>query len=66
MKILTGNQEYLDVKLSAKEDLVVLTTKTRWDEGSFAMASVNLTEAQVDSLIAEFIKLKSRIKNVKA
>ncbi len=65
MKILFGNQEYLDVKLSPKEDFVVVTTKTKWDEGSFAMSSVNLTEEQLDKLITELITLKSKVKNVK-
>ena len=65
MKILFGNQEYLDVKLSPKEDSVVVTTKTKWDEGSFAMSSVNLTEDQLDKLITELITLKSKVKNVK-
>ena len=65
MKILFGNQEYLDLKLSPKENSVVLTTKTKWDEGSFAMSSVNLTDDQVDILIAELIQLKTKIKNVK-
>jgi hypothetical protein len=65
MKILFGNQEYLDVKLSPKEDSVVVTTKTKWDEGSFAMSSVNLTEEQLDKLITELITLKSKVKNVK-
>lgn len=65
MKILFGNQEYLDLKLSSKEDSVVLTTKTKWDEGSFAMSSVNLTEEQIDKLIAELIQLKTKVKNVK-
>lgn len=65
MKILFGNQEYLDVKLSPKEDSVVVTTKTKWDEGSFALSSVNLTEEQLDKLITELITLKSKVKNVK-
>ena len=65
MKILFGNQEYLDVKLSPKEDSVVVTTKTKWDEGSFAMSSVNLSEEQLDKLITELITLKSKVKNVK-
>jgi len=65
MKILFGNQEYLDVKLSPKEDSVVVTTKTKWDEGSFAMSSVSLTEEQLDKLITELITLKSKVKNVK-
>ena len=65
MKILFGNQEYLDVKLSPKEDSVVVTTKTKWDEGSFALSSVNLTEEQLDKLVTELITLKSRLKNVK-
>lgn len=65
MKILFGNQEYLDVKLSPKEEFVVLTTKTKWDEGSFALASVNLTEDQVDKLITELLTIKTKIKNVK-
>ena len=65
MKILFGNQEYLDVKLSPKEDSVVLTTKTKWDEGSFAMSSVNLSDEQIDKLIAELIQLKTKIKNAK-
>jgi hypothetical protein len=65
MKILFGNQEYLDVKLSPKEDSVVVTTKTKWDEGSFALSSVNLTEDQLDKLVTELITLKSKIKNVK-
>jgi hypothetical protein len=65
MKILFGNQEYLDVKLSPKEEFVVLTTKTKWDEGSFALASVNLTEDQIDKLITELLTIKTKIKNVK-
>jgi hypothetical protein len=65
MKILFGNQEYLDVKLSPKEDSVVLTTKTKWDEGSFAMASVNLSDDQIDKLITELLSIKTKIKNVK-
>jgi hypothetical protein len=65
MKILFGNQEYLDVKLSPKEDSVVVTTKTKWDEGSFALSSVNLTEEQLDKLVTELITLKSKLKNVK-
>jgi len=65
MKILFGNQEYLDVKLSPKEDSVVVTTKTKWDEGSFALSSVNLTEDQLDKLVTELITLKSKLKNVK-
>lgn len=65
MKILFGNQEYLDVKLSAKEDLVTVTIKTRWDEGSFAMSSAQLNDEQLDRFIAELINLKPKIKNVK-
>jgi hypothetical protein len=65
MKILFGNQEYLDLKLSLKEDSVVITTKTKWDEGSFAMSSVNLSDEQIDKLIAELIQLKTKIKNAK-
>lgn len=65
MKILFGNQEYLDIKLSPKEDSVVVTTKTKWDEGSFALSSVNLTEEQLDKLVTELITLKSKLKNVK-
>ena len=65
MKKLFGNQEYLDLKLSSKEDSVVITTKTRWDEGSFAMSTVNLNDEQVDKLISELIKVKPRIKNAK-
>lgn len=65
MKILFGNQEYLDIKLSPKEDSVVVTTKTKWDEGSFALSSVNLTEDQLDKLVTELITLKSKLKNVK-
>jgi hypothetical protein len=65
MKILFGNQEYLDVKLSPKEDSVVLTTKTKWDEGSFALATVNLTSDQIDKLITELLTIKTKIKNVK-
>jgi hypothetical protein len=65
MKILFGDQEYLDLKLSSKEDSVVITTKTRWDEGSFAMSTVNLNDEQVDKLISELIKVKPRIKNAK-
>ena len=65
MKILFGNQEYLDLKLSPKEESVVLTTKTKWDEGSFAMSSVNLSDEQIDKLIAELIQLKTKIKNAK-
>ena len=65
MKILFGNQEYLDVKLSPKEEFVVLTTKTNWDEGSFALATVNLTSDQIDKLITELLTIKTKIKNVK-
>jgi hypothetical protein len=64
MKILFGNQEYLDIKLSPKNDAVVITTKTKWDEGSFAMSSVSIDEDQVDKIIAELIQIKTKIKNV--
>ena len=64
MKILFGNQEYLDIKLSPKNDAVVITAKTKWDEGSFAMSSVSIDEDQVDKIIAELIQIKTKIKNV--
>ena len=64
MKILFGNQEYLDIKLSPKNDAVVITTKTKWDEGSFAMSSVSIDEDQVDKIISELIQIKTKIKNV--
>jgi hypothetical protein len=64
MKILFGNQEYLDIKLSPKNDAVVITTKTKWDEGSFAMSSVSIDEDQIDKIIAELIQIKTKIKNV--
>ncbi len=65
MKILFGNQEYLDIKPSSKDDLVVLSIKTKWDENSFALSSVNLDTDQLDKVISELIKLKAKIKNVK-
>ncbi len=65
MKILFGNQEYLDIKLSSKEDLVVVSIKTKWDENSFALSSANLDTDQLDKVISELIKLKAKIKNVK-
>ena len=65
MKVLFGNQEYLDIKLSPKEDKVALSIKTKWDENSFAISSVNLDGDQLDKIIAELIQLKTRLKNVK-
>lgn len=65
MKVLFGNQEYLDIKLSPKENHLVLSIKTKWDENSFAVSSVNLDGDQLDKVIAELIQLKSKIKNVK-
>lgn len=65
MKILFGNQEYLDVKLSPKEDSVTVTIKTKWDEGSFAMSSAKLNAEQLDRLIMELINMKPKVKNEK-
>lgn len=65
MKILFGNQEYLDIKLSPKEENIVLSIKTRWDESSFAVSSVAIDSDQLDRLISELVQLKTKLKNVK-
>ena len=65
MKVLFGNQEYLDIKLSPKEDKIALSIKTKWDENSFAVSSINLDGDQLDKIIAELIQLKAKLKNVK-
>ncbi len=62
MKILFGNQEYLDIKLAPKEDRLIVTVKTKWEENSYAMSSAYLTDEQVDKLISELITLKPKIK----
>ena len=61
MKIRLENQEYIDIKMTLKSDAVSITTKTKWDEGSFALASVELKSDDVDALITELVKLKSKI-----
>lgn len=61
MRIPLQNQEYVDIKLTMRSDAVSITTKTRWDEGSFALASIELNGDAVDSLITELVKLKSKI-----
>lgn len=65
MKILFGNQEYLDIKLSPKEENILLSIKTRWDENSFAVSSVAIDSDQLDRLISELVQLKTKLKNVK-
>lgn len=61
MKIRLQNQEYIDIKMTLKSDAVSITTKTKWDEGSFALASIELRGDDVDALITELVKLKSKI-----
>lgn len=61
MKIRLPNQEYVDIKMTLKSDAVSITTKTKWDEGSFALASIELNGDDVDTLITELVKLKSKI-----
>lgn len=61
MKIRLPNQEYIDIKMTLKSDAVSITTKTKWDEGSFALASIELNGDDVDALITELVKLKSKI-----
>ena len=47
--------------MTLKSDAVSITTKTKWDEGSFALASIELRGDDVDALITELVKLKSKI-----
>lgn len=47
--------------MTLKSDAVSITTKTKWDEGSFALASIELNGDDVDTLITELVKLKSKI-----
>lgn len=61
MKIRLPNQEYVDIKMTLKSDAISITTKTKWDEGSFALASIELNGDDVDALITELVKLKSKI-----
>jgi hypothetical protein len=65
MKIKFENQEYLDVKLSPKGDAIIISSKVKWEENSFALSSVALSEEQLDQLITELIQLKTKVKNAK-
>lgn len=66
LKIQFPEQEYLTIKLSTNGERAIITTKTKFDEGSYAMSSVSLTDEQIDSVISELVKLKAKIvRNVK-
>lgn len=47
--------------MTMRSDAICITTKTAWDAGSFALASIELKEDDVDTLITELVKLKSKI-----
>jgi hypothetical protein len=61
MRIKLPNQEYVDIGMTMKSDAIAITTKTKWDEGSYALASIELKSDDVDRLITELVKLKSKI-----
>lgn len=65
MKIKFDNQEYLDIKLNQKGDAVVLSSKVKWEENSFALSSIFLDQEKLDQLLTELIQLKTKIKNAK-
>jgi hypothetical protein len=62
MKVYLDKRNYIDIKVSDKEDSVVMAIKAKKDDKNAVLLTVHLTDEQVEKIISHLSTSKAKIK----